>query len=468
MPATGRLRHRLLLMRSERGMALPTALFAMIASFALASAAVMSSVNAQQGTSRDHNSKEAIAAADAGAGVALLRLNRFEKKLSASNRCVGPGGEEQQETSPGSGWCPATSPESVGGATFYYMVSAYKTSGEMSVVAIGAAGGVSRRINVKLAAHKGEKVFEADQLIGESGIELKGGDVLNTDIGTNGSVVLTSENGKSGVICGDIRKGVGEAAPTPNPPPTCPEQGTVTEGNQTLPPVVPPENIATVNSNNRLARCISPNTPSECETDPYQGSKEKERTETIPWDATHRFINVPKNTSLTLGGKDYFVCGLFVEGTLIMASSSEVRIFFDTPEHCGLSAGATQIKIGGSGNIQSTALQSSACAAEAKECKVPGLYVMGSPTIPTSVDLGGNVGSTNEVMLYAPYSEVTIHGNVTWVGMFAGKTVKISGNATIKADARIPLPEEFFPGLLERTRYVECTGAAASPPDASC
>src|SRR3954447_6895790 len=101
------LAHRIsALARSEHGMALPTALFAMIASFGLASVAVISSVNAQRGTHRDSASKSAIAAADAGAGVALLRLNRFQGRLNASNRCVGPAGEAQVETSLNSGWCP--------------------------------------------------------------------------------------------------------------------------------------------------------------------------------------------------------------------------------------------------------------------------------------------------------------------------------------------------------------------------
>lgn len=449
-------------------MALPVALLAMIISFALASAAVMSSVEVQRGTKRDHDSKEAIAAADAGAGVALLRLNRFQNKLNASTPCVGPAGESQKEApGPGSGWCPATTAESVGGATFSYMISAYKTGSELSVVAVGGAGDVSRRVNVKLAAPNRKPVFLEEKMIGESGIELKGGDVLHTDLGTNGSVVMTSENGKSAVLCGDVRVGTGQSSPTPTPPPTCPEQGTVTQENKTLPPVVPPENIATVNSNYRLVKCVSSNNPSGCQTDAYQG---KPRTDTSPWDPGNRFINVPKNANLTLSGADYFVCGLFVEGTLIIPATSTVRIFFDKPENCktGLDSSNTQIKIGAGGNIESTAFESSTCLVEKKECKVPGFYVMGSPTITTTVDLGGNAGSLNELMLYAPYSNVTIHGNVTWVGMFAGKTMKISGNATIKSDARIPLPDESYTGLLQRTRYVECTGAAASPPDASC
>lgn len=73
------------LRRNERGIAVPTALMALVASFAIASVAVMSTVDVQQGTKRDHDSKEAIAAADAGANIALLRLNRYDD-LDATSR----------------------------------------------------------------------------------------------------------------------------------------------------------------------------------------------------------------------------------------------------------------------------------------------------------------------------------------------------------------------------------------------
>jgi hypothetical protein len=251
MAITRPLRRRLLLLaRSERGMALPTALFAMIASFGLASVAVISSVDAQRGTKRDIASKNAIAAADAGAGVALLRLNRFQKSLSVATPCIGPAGEIQ---TPSGGWCPPTATESVGGAAFAYRVSQFQSKGEMSIVAVGSAGGVSRRVNVKLLARPGTKVFSAEQMIGESGINLEGNPTLETDIGTNGSVILTSNGKKNAIICGDIRHGIGQTSPVPNGPPLCKEQGEVTAGNKTLPPVVPPENIATANSNCRLA-----------------------------------------------------------------------------------------------------------------------------------------------------------------------------------------------------------------------
>jgi len=437
-------------------MALPTALFAMIAGFGLASVAVISSVNAQRGTKRDVASKNAIAAADAGASVALLRLNRFQNKLGPATPCIGPAGEVQ---TPAGGWCPSTATETVGGASFAYRVSEYHSSGAMSVVAVGTAGDVSRRVNVKLFARPGIKVFSAEQMIGESGIKLEGGPTLETDLGTNGSVILTSNGQKSAILCGDIRHGAGEGSPTPNGPPTCPEQGKVTEGNITLPPVVPPENIATANWNCRLALNCTLNPTAE--VDPYLG---KNRTATQPWDAAHRFINVPQNASLTLGGRDYWVCGLFVNGELFIAGDTKVRIFFDTPEHCpGLDSSHTQVSIGANATVKSTGYETSSGTFD-----VPGLYVMGSTTIPTTVSLSGTAGGVNEVMIYAPNSNLEISGNATWVGMFAGKTVKLNGNPTIRSDARIPLPDLSYPSLLERTRFVECTGSSASPPDASC
>lgn len=456
------LRRRLrLLARSERGMALPTALFAMIASFALASVAVLSSIDSQRGTARDSSSKSAIAAADAGAGLALLRLNRFSTKFSSLTPCIGPAGELQTATE---GWCPATTPETVGGATFAYQVSAYQPNSGISVVAVGASGGVSRRVNVKLARKNGEEVFKVEQLIGESGIKLKGGVVVKTNIGTNGGVELTSENGQSATICGNIRHGPGQPFPTPTPPPNCPEQGTVTEGTKTLPPVVPPADIATNNSDYRLVKCVSPGSPTGCESDKYEG---KARTTTEPWDASQRFINVSNGATLTLGGGDYWVCGLFVTGHLVMAEKAQVRIFFDTPEHCsGLNSSNTQVNVTANGTITSSSFAN--CETNPEECRVPGLYVLGSPTIPTTVYLSGNSGSTNELMVYAPYSNVEMGGNMTWIGMFAGKTLTMGGNPTIKSDLRIPQPKVYFPGLMERVRYVECTGATGSPPDVNC
>ncbi|HEY5709764.1 MAG TPA: hypothetical protein VIS51_10240, partial [Solirubrobacterales bacterium] len=315
-------------------MALPTALFAMIASMALASAAILSSVDVQQGTARDHDSKEAIAAADAGASVALLRLNRFQGSLSATYPCVGPAGEAQAASA---GWCPETASESVGGAGFTYRVSAYDGTGIYSVVATGTSDTVSRRVEVGLVSYSGKNVFADEKFIGRDDINVVGTPDIRTDIGTNGSI----EGKGTPTLCGNIRVGIGrgEDAPTPD----C--GGELSEGEKNLPEVTPPADIATNNSNCRLAlTCIDPS-----QVDTYT----KNRTSTKPWSTTARKIEVASNAKLTMGGAaPYFVCGLFINnGEVIMAAGANVQIFVDTPENCGLSPGTTQVEITGTANI---------------------------------------------------------------------------------------------------------------------
>jgi hypothetical protein len=430
-------------------MALPTAVFAMIASVGFASAAIISSVNAQRGTARDSDSKSAIAAADAGASVAQMRLNRYLGGLGLTTPCIGPAGESQ---TPSGGWCPATSPESVGKATYSYRVSAYSEDGALSVVSVGTADGVSRRIEVGLVSLEGEEVFANEKLIGESSITLEGTPDIRTDIGTNGSV----ESDGSGTICGDIRHGVGHSAPEPD----C--ENDVTEGNKNLPPVVPPEGIETNNSNCRLAKDCADATA----FDPFVGANGKEkRTSTEPWDAETRTINLGGNATLTMGGQDYFVCRLLAKnGELIMAGGSHVRIYFDTPENCGLEDGDVQVEITGNATIKSTGYNP-----DVGTFDLPGLYLLGSPNITTQVVLtGGSQNEENELMLYAPYSDVELGGNATWIGMIAGNTIRLHGTPTIESDPGINPPDIFFSGLWERTRYVECIGGSGSPPDASC
>jgi hypothetical protein len=432
-------------------MAVPTALMALVASFALASAAVLSSVDAQSGTKRDWNAKNAIAAADAGASVALLRLNRFQGSITEATPCIGPNGEIQSET--GAGWCPVTTSQSVGGSSFSYQVSAYKKGSELSVVATGTAGTVSRRVAVGLLSVSGKNVFEDEHVIGQDDIVMGGDVVVKTDIGTNGNI---EKNGKgAGSICGDVRHGIGK--PT-YPQPDC--GGEVSEGNKDLPPIVPPTEIATKNSNCRLTlTCVK---PSEADTYVKQG---KGRTSTEPWDSKTSTINIPSNATFTMGGADYYVCGLYVKGALIMASGANVRIFIKPPGECGMSPGAVQLEVTASGVISSTGFVPS----EGKY-NVPGIYMLGDG----EVKLGGNSGpsekqtSINELVLYAPNSKVNISGGATWIGMIAAKSLNLQGNPLIKSEPGMVPPEITLQGLWQRTHYVECTGAAVPSPNASC
>ncbi len=425
--------------RGERGIAVPTALMALIASFGLASVAVMSTVDVQQGTKRDHDSKEAIAAADAGANIALLRMNRFLPSLTTANPCVGPSGESQTPTG---GWCPSTATEQVGGASYSYRVSAFTESGAIEVVSVGSSGAVSRRVNVSLIAGTPKNIFAKERLIGQDRIEINGtGTRIETDMGTNGDIVTSG----SPTICGNDRHGVGKTGPTPS----CGKQKT--EGNQPLPPISPPSNIATVNDNCRLAQ--------NCTDVTHVDTYSKKVTQNNPWVGDIRKIDIASKEQLTMGGSIYWVCQVEIQGKLYMPAETAVQIFVDTPEHCGLDPGDVQVSIGAQAVVESSSYNPDQGLYE-----IPAIYVLGDG----AVKMDGSPGSTNEVMIYAPYSEVDLGGSANWIGMIAARTLKIHGNPTVKSDPDLKLPEITLASLFQRTRYVECTGATASPPNASC
>lgn len=490
-------------------MALPVALFAMIAGMALAGAAVVSTVDVQQGSHRDASTKSAIAVADAGANIARSRIDRYAGVL-ATKECLelGAGGVLEGTTKEADGWCP-TVEGTVGGGKYAYRVSpAGSTCGEyhLCVVATGTVGEVSRRIEVAYNESAVTETIEngttgtesggsestgttgtsgssgIEGVIGLEGIELEGNAEIHVNIGTNGDV---TGNGNT-VVCGDIRHGVGKQwIPTGNAK-QC-EKNVVTEGNKTLPPVTSfmPSDIATVNSNYRLYQCTATKPtkePAGCESDSFSGS----RKATKPWDPTTRAITVDANDTLTVSGGDYWICSLSVSGNaqLIMAASAQVRFFFDTPEHCGLSAGAAQISLTGNSRIAST-----------NKAVMPAFYLLGSPSIPTSVSLGGNASTEDEFVIYGPDTTINIPGNATYKGVIAGKKVTVSGNGHIENSSSYQPPAEIAPvtetksSNEEKTTtgdttsetittaryyspqfYVECTGlpAPGAAPNTSC
>ena len=289
----------------------------------------------------------------------------------------------------------------------------------------------------------------------------------------------------SATVCGDIRHGVGKKWTTSGNAHQC-SGYKVTEGNKTLPPVSSflPSDIATNNSNYRLVKCTKTKPTSEpvgCELDTFTGN----RTSTKPWNATTRAISVSANDTLTVSGGDYWICSLSVSGNaqLIMSASSQVRFFFDTPEHCGLSAGSSQISLTGNARIAST-----------NKSIMPAFYLLGSSAMESKVSLGGNASTTDEFVIYGPNTTIEIPGNATYKGVIAGKKVVVTGNGKVENDSSYKPPAEILP-TIEKTEptegssssgssssstttiaryyspelYVECSGSVTSgAPNANC
>jgi hypothetical protein len=469
-------------------MALPTVLFAMVASMGLAGAAVVASVDVQQGAKRDSGSKSAIAAADAGANVATMRLARYSKALATSQCVVDTGGvlTTTKAVSVGGGtWCPPVSGTVGRGAYTYWVSPAGGACGShaLCVVSEGTVDGVSRRIELTFDESSlqdgsngsseeeeeggtGGGSFEG--LVGQDKIEVTGSADIRVGIGTNGEVL--GHNAKANV-CGDIRVGIGKPIPSVK---QCSGYG-VTYGNVSLPPVSSfmPANIATANNNYRFTTC-NKGLPAGCQTDGFTGSWSKE-----PFNPSTRTLKLGSQDTLTVSGPYYWLCKLDLGAgsELIMKAGSKARFFFDKPENCGMSPGATQIDMNGGARITSTGYQSTP-----GNFDMPGFFLLGKGR----VYLGGNNG-TNEVIVYGPESEIELKGSATYKGLIAGKTILVTGDATVRSDAGYELPPELQPPpktgeeiegekvitarLYTPQTYVECEGGTpgvGQAPNTSC
>lgn len=472
MTLASAIRRRLaLLVRGEEGIALPVALLATTIGMALAGVAVMSTVDVQSSSHRDSSAKSAIAAADAGVSVALLRLKRDQEELAATP-CL--GGE-----TPSSGWCPTVYGE-VGGAEYAYRISAYGT-GEAPceyaacIVSAGTAGGVSRRVEVALSDKTvyrygtGGGGGGSEGVIGAGDVTIDSEAEVRTGVGTNGEVLFPGQNAN---ICGDVRHGVGTKATEFKNNTQCAGY-TESEEDISLPSVESfmPSDLATNNADSRLVTCTSKEVPKGCQEDTYTGKWKGGE----PWNPETRTLRLANNTTLTLGGEiPYFICRLELKNNshLVMPVEAEVQIYFDTPEHCGIAAGENQIFVAQNANIESTAYQP-----DVSQYALPALYVMGSPTIETNIEWAENTGGggTNEIYLYAPNSHIELRNNNTFLGKIVGKTVHIRQNVRIEqgehkegSPESEPKKEEENVPIFSTQYYVECTGVATTTPDSGC
>jgi hypothetical protein len=483
----------LLLARSEHGMALPAALFATVSSLALAGAAVISTVDVQRGSKRDNGSKSAIGAADAGANVAMMRLNRHAALLTSEKPCFklnATTGELEAGAAPAGepSWCAPIEGE-VGGATYSYRTSAYGAGvGAIHIVSTGTANEVTRRIQLsltesnlwtgftkedlkqkelELAEKNGSSQTELNKLkeelaaaqeelkksggiaglVGRESITASGNADIHVGAATNGDLT-TSGNA---TVCGSIQVGIGKKWTHSGNASQC-SGYSVTEGNLSLPAVSSfmPSDIATHNSNARITTC-NKGLPAGCQLDTYNGDWSKHP----PLNPSTRSISLASNMTLTLGGGDYWLCSIALSGNdrLIMAQGAHIRFFFDTPEHCGTSS---QISMSGNNEITATGYQGTP-----GHFDMPGFYLLGSTTHVSEVSLSGNSSTTDEFVIYGPDSYINVSGNATFKGIVAGKQIAWSGNGKIEQDKGFEIPPELTSRAAIEARIVTITGSKA-------
>lgn len=436
------------LRRGEAGFAVPTVLLALVATFALASVTVIASVSSQQGTSRDNDSKAALAVAEAGVEDALLRYNRTaQNPVSNTDDCLPVGGTSAGATD---GWCPEQISGTVDRGSFVYNVR--PTTGAVEVVSSGSINGVTRRVRIEARSSGGIKPFGNASVIGLTGINLDANALIHADVATNGDITL----GPQALLeCGYAQIGVGREVEVGSSAvfdcPT-PVQSSIALAPVNMGDVGPP----TYNNANHHI----------CNTDPVFG-----QSCSTAWNASTRRLHLSPAASITLGSaggtNNYFFCQLRLDSnsSLYIAAGAKVRIYFGSPDYPPCQNQNEPVLLRSNSNISPTGAGPLDLA----------LLVVGSDTKPTTVEFSSNTqlfSCDQSFVLYAPRSTLLMNSNSHFCGGLAAETVLLDSNADVTVTS---LAENFeLPNTVAShyvvDEFVECTATPATAPtyEAGC
>jgi hypothetical protein len=489
------------LRRREEGIALPMAMLMTVICLGFAAVPILASINTQKGDARDQGTNKAQAAADAGLSLALLRQNQGSP--TSSEPCVSISGgklvpAKTQTSGTEAGWCTAVTMTSastpappVGTEVAYRVRPCYpmsacsgvtgcaeSTENLVKVVSTGAAtvGGrtVQRRVS-SIACSKSETktetkeekksppdVFASGQVVGVEWIKLHDdAQVYNGGVGTNGAI---KEFRGSANVCGTVRYGTETVTPSngsENPPSNCAAGRTFVKGTAEYPAITLPAEIATKNSNSRLAAL-----------DPV-GSGVYQRGN-ISWNSANRALTVNYDQLTLEGTEPYFLCQLVLAGgsNLLAGAGKKIRVFFDSPANCPGLNGAAQLQIANGAYVGPDSAGG------------PGFYFVGSPTLNASkIELGGGA-DVSQFVVYAPESTITANNGVNVNGAIIGRNLDMGGGADINKSKTFTPPslEDFLGSTTTKTTttktetkpfarkaYVQCTAAGStSSPESGC
>jgi len=423
---------RILLARAahDGGFTLPVVLLMVLAAFAVASAAVLASFSAQNGTIQDFQSKDAFAAAEAGAHEGILRYNATTVSGDSWGQCL-PSGTTPVSDGAGWSWCPAEAGQLPDGSTYTWRVGfpqqlpgAPLPAHTAQIVSQGTTHGVSRRIDMTVRSASSQTPFSTAGIVGLNSIALDANDQLTGNAATNGDVTLAGND----QVCGNTQVGPGRNVI--GGPPNCPGgSATVTQGVTSLPPVN--QGDAPTNNQNGNFFTVNPVAPATKNAQRrvcFNGRNAAGETDTSCGPRELALNNGASGVALTLNGGNYSLCKLTMGSgtTIYVANGAKVTIYFDSPEACGYTAATTQLNMNSNTSIQVN-------GGTAQNMRM--LFV-GSDTIPTVATMSSNtvqnVTCNQDFIIYGPRTDIVFASNSYFCGAVAGKTVKSNSNTSVK------------------------------------
>jgi hypothetical protein len=222
----------------------------------------------------------------------------------------------------------------------------------------------------------------------------------------------------------------------------------------------------------------------------------------VPPYTPEKFANDLPALTLTLGGADYVLCKLQLNGRAVLQSAGglrrfpgidtsnvSTRVFFDSPENCGLASGTAQLSVRDISRIASEGW-CALCSYPEETAPAPDHHLLPQFLMVGSTSTGSsfrttkaefvidgpypyNFTSTQLLMLYAPRTEITLDTSFGREneGYFAGKRLDIVHGSEIESPLNMDkvgwgIVEPDFTNY-ESDRYIEC-GRPGATPDANC
>lgn len=442
------------LLRREEGISLPVTMGVMFVLLVISAAAAAGTVKLTSTSADDRDSKRALAAAEAGIRSAVYRIN----KLAPTNSlCV-----TDVLTLPVAGECPVHQEDLGNGASSGTVVTptlnltddcaglpiATNEDGlvivQRCVTSTGRVGGVSRRVQARVAAYQGQPLFPVGGILGVDSVKIGNSSSVGGQIGSNGQVTV----GNSGST-GDIVLGPSAPAPASGSSTTGDiSYRTQSEGPWVLSPV-DVGNSATVNDNVRLT--------SSC------GSACDAKTN-VTYSSGTRTLSIGNNGSVTLGGGTYNFCDFIAtsSATVVVANGAKVRIFIDSPHRSGSGCGAA------SGNM--TVNNNIVFSNPSGDPENLQIYVYGRPNEQTEhvVDFKNSMSMVGTI--YAPNSTVLIKNSPLFRGAISAKAVEVKNSLVFSWDDALADLRGRVLTLYYRTAWSECsrTAPVAGDPESGC
>jgi len=428
--------------KDERGIALPVALMMMVLVSGLAVVSARAAVGTQHQTLRDSNAKRAIQAAAAGVEAATYQMNLLQPpatqcviRTAAGVLMLSPVGTD--------GWC-ATQTEDLGDGTDYTfrVSSATVTAGngqnlvQRRILSVGRKNGFKRRVLVTTSASVQAPLFAANYAaVSLDSIDFGNNTEVLGGVGSNGNIALRN----SAEVCGAATPGVGKTLTLNNSASVC--SGYPTSA-ATVPFNLPPvdqKDAPTANDNARIC-AVGPG------SDPCTGN--------VSWNATTRVLDLSNTATLTLSGDTYSFCRIQLRNSArlqIATVPGPLRIYIDSPEHCGNGAGAGSVSLQQNTDITNL---------NADPIKLQ-LYAAGSPNKATSVQFANSSSADTIMAVYAPSSTVSLENNVHVVGAVAAKKVVMQNFTSITYDSRVEdITGSDFARIYQNPAWQECTNDA--------